>query len=216
VSSHSSVITSTEYLLGIRATAPPELEMFAQMDHGAPAPAADPHAAHGALASPPVSGATPIVSRVPIRMTAALNDHPVVADILLARANEISQDAGREVVVLVAHGPMADEENREWLADMKTLADRMSLRATFRRIDYLTVRDDAEDAVRAAATSDLRLLVERARGEGARVLIVPLLLSYGGIEGGIRKRLEGLDYVMARQALMPDDRIATWVIESSN
>ncbi len=42
--------------------------------------------------------------------------------------------------------------------------------------------------------------------------MVPLLLSYGGIEVGIRERLEGLDYRMANQALMPDDRLAEWVL----
>ena len=43
VSSHSSVITSTEYLLGLRAEAPADLKIFAKMDHsshGAPAAAA--------------------------------------------------------------------------------------------------------------------------------------------------------------------------------
>ena len=36
-------------------------------------------------------------------------------------------------------------------------------------------------------------------------------LSFGGIEQGIRKRLEGLDYVMAPQAIMPDDRLVDWI-----
>lgn len=215
VSSHSSVITSIEFLLGQRAVAPPELEMFAGMDHGAPSAAADPHAQHGARPAPAVPGSTPVTSRVPIRMVSALNDHPVVADILLARAMEISADPARETIVIVAHGPMDDDENREWLAAMKTLADRMVREPRFRRIDYLTVRDDADEPVRAAATADLRAVVTRARDEGSRVLIVPLLLSYGGIEDGIRKRLDGLDYVMARRALMPDDRLATWVIDSA-
>ena len=43
---------------------------------------------------------------------------------------------------------------------------------------------------------------------------MPLLLSYGGIEKGIRTRLEGLDYVMAQRALVPDDRMAEWVKRS--
>jgi hypothetical protein len=44
-----------------------------------------------------------------------------------------------------------------------------------------------------------------------RVLIVPVVLSFGGIEQGIRKRLDGLEYVMATQAIMPDDRLVEWV-----
>ena len=39
-------------------------------------------------------------------------------------------------------------------------------------------------------------------------------MSFGGIEQGLRKRLEGLDYVMTAQALMPDDRVVQWVLAS--
>ena len=46
---------------------------------------------------------------------------------------------------------------------------------------------------------------------GDRVLIVPVLLSFGGIEHGIGKRLDGLDYMMAPQAIMPDDRLIDWI-----
>ena len=41
---------------------------------------------------------------------------------------------------------------------------------------------------------------------------MPLLLSYGGIEVGIRRRLEGLPYRMAGQALLPDQRLSEWVL----
>jgi uncharacterized protein YacL len=46
------------------------------------------------------------------------------------------------------------------------------------------------------------------------LVFVALLLSYGGIESGLRKRLDGLAYVMAPQALMPDERLVRWVLES--
>jgi hypothetical protein len=44
------------------------------------------------------------------------------------------------------------------------------------------------------------------------VLVVPLLISFGGIERGLRERLEGLGYTMADAALMPDERLVTWVL----
>jgi hypothetical protein len=44
------------------------------------------------------------------------------------------------------------------------------------------------------------------------VLIVPHLMSFGGIEKGLLKRLEGLDYTITTQALMPDDRVVEWVL----
>ena len=40
-------------------------------------------------------------------------------------------------------------------------------------------------------------------------------MSFGGIEQGVRRRLEGLEYTMSEQALMPDDRILQWVLASA-
>jgi len=204
VSSHSSVVTSTEYLLGLRAEAPADLHAFAHMNHGA--------ASDAAPASDPMK---PIACPVPIRMTAALDDHQLVADILADRARALSTASSNEVVILVAHGPNDDAENARWLANMRSLASRMPNASTFARIDVLTVRDDASEEVRKQATSDLRGLVEQARAENHRALVVPLLLSFGGIEAGIRKRLDGLDYTMSDKALLPDPRIARWIVESA-
>jgi hypothetical protein len=38
-------------------------------------------------------------------------------------------------------------------------------------------------------------------------------MSFGGIERGIATRLDGLSYTMAGSALLPDDRLAAWVLE---
>src|SRR5262249_53075915 len=208
VSSYSSVVTSTEYLLGLRAEAPADLHVFAHMNHGG-------HGATASTAAPASDPTTPITCTVPIKMTAALDDHALVAEILADRARALSTDPSREVVILVAHGPNDDAENARWLANMRSLASRMPNASTFARIDVLTVRDDASEEVRKQATSDFRGLVEHARAENRRALVVPLLLSFGGIEAGIRTRLEGLDYAMSDQALLPDPRIARWIVESA-
>jgi len=90
--------------------------------------------------------------------------------------------------------------------------ETMRPRTGFSRIEHLTVRDDASEPVRDQATEELRGVVEGAVDEGKSVLIVPLLLSYGGIETGLRRRLEGLPYRMADQALLPDERLSEWVL----
>lgn len=209
VSSHSSVITSTEYLLGLRKEAPKELALFARMDHGHGG-----HPGHQA-ADANFDPTSPVKSTARIRMTAALDRHHIVSDILLSRLQSVSRDPKREVAVIVAHGPVSDEENAKWLADMASLVKRIEKASTFRRIEFLTVRDDAPAPVRAQAAAELRSVVERATAEGNQVLIVPLLLSYGGIEAGIKQRLEGLTYTMCRQALLPDERLARWVLLSA-
>ena len=114
--------------------------------------------------------------------------------------------------MLVAHGPTSEEDNNLWLENMDTLVERMRSRTHFSRIEHPTVRDDAPDPVRSQATAELRAVVEGVVEEGKSVLIVPLLLSYGGIEAGIRRRLEGLPYRIAQQALLPDERLYQWVL----
>jgi hypothetical protein len=213
VSSYSSVITSTEYLLGLRQEAPKDLAIFAKMSHASHgAPAAEDHSHHGKPAADPAS---PVDTTLPIRITPALNRHPLIGSIAADRARSISTAPEKESVILVAHGPVPDEDNRRWLADMAVLAESVKASAPYASVDYMTVRDDAGPAMREAATTELREKVQTQIAQGRRVLIVPHLMSFGGIEQGIRKRLEGLDYTMTSQALMPDDRIAQWVKESA-
>ena len=210
VSSWSSIITSTEYLLGLRAVAPPALAFYAKMRHSPP-PAAPTTAGHDDHTVMP-DGTTPIKPPGPIRMTAALNDHPIVADILVSRARSISRNPSDEAVVIVAHGPNNDEENRRWLTDMRSLAGQMRRSAPFASIDSLTLRDDAPKAVRDQITAELRTLVSQRLAERRRVLIVPLLVSFGGIDRGLRDRLDGLSYAMPSAGLVPDDRLVTWIL----
>ena len=204
VSSHSSVFRATEYLLGSRDDAPPQLEAFARM--GAR------RSGGGTGSDPDFEWTTPVETTMPISVTTALDGHALVAEILLSLAADVSRTPEEEVVVLVAHGPSSDEDNASWLANMSTLVEQMRPRTRFSRIEHLTVRDDASDPVRDEATAELRAVVEAVVDEGKSVLIVPLLLSYGGIEAGIRERLEGLQYRMADQALLPDERLAEWVL----
>lgn len=214
VSSNSSVITSTEWLLGLRAEMPEDYKVFARMSHGhgsAIEAGGNAHAEHGSGNGPDL---TPVKSSIPVQMTPALNRHSIVADILFDRARAISTKPSDEVVILVAHGPNPDDDNRKWLADLKALAELVRPRTSYHRIEYLTVRDDAPEPVRSQARAELRSLVEKATSEGKRALVVPVLLSYGGIEHGIRKRLEGLEFTMTPHGLLPDSRIAEWVLAS--
>ena len=204
ISSHSSVMRATEYLLGSREEAPPQLQAFARMGARRDAGRAD--------ADPGFDRTTPVETTVPITLTTALDGHALVAEILISRAADVSRTAEEEIVVLVAHGPGSAEDNELWLDDMEILVDRMRPRTSFSRIEWLTVRDDAPDPVRSQATAELRAVVEGAVQEGKSALVVPLLLSYGGIEAGIRRRLEGLPYRMAGRALLPDERLSEWVL----
>jgi sirohydrochlorin ferrochelatase len=212
VSSHSSVIDCTSYLLGIRPDMPPDLKIFASMNHGG---GDMQHHSMPHEQAQEEEATKPITASVPIRMTPALDHHPIVASILNDRAASISKNPGDEIVVLVAHGPVPEDENRRWLDDMNMLATTMRQRTPYAGIECLTLRDDAGKQERNEATEQLRTTVERISKGHHTALIVPLLLSYGGIEDGLRERLSNLPYKMAPQGLLPDNRIADWVLESA-
>lgn len=211
ISSHSSLIDSISYLLGLRSQQPEDLKMFAAMDNGSGGMAMD----HGSMSHDSSEAMKPVSSPVPIRMASALDHHRIVADILRDRAASISHDPAHEVVLLVAHGPVPEDENKLWLVDMDILANEMKQQSQYADIESLTLRDDADKPVRDAATQQLRERVEQISKAGHTVLIVPLLLSYGGIEGGLRERLKGLNYAMASQGVLPDKRIVDWVIAAA-
>jgi sirohydrochlorin ferrochelatase len=210
VSSHSSVIESTKYLLGLRPDAPEELADF-NMDHAMQNTNGHQTADADAKKTLP----QPVKCSLPLRMSPALDRHPIVAEILSDRAAAISRDPARDVLILVAHGPNDDRENAEWLADMAALAKLIAAHTSYARIHYVTLRDDADAPVRDRATAELRKYAQSADAAGYRVLIVPLLLSYGGIENGLRQRLDGIEHTLSPQALLPEPRIAQWVLESA-
>ena len=135
------------------------------MSHGS-ATAASGHDHHTAV---PADGTQPVRSSIPIRMSSALDGHPIIAAILADRARAISTDPAREAVILVAHGPVNDVENQRWLDNMAVLAGGIATVRAYASIDWMTVRDDAPAAIREAATAELRALVEKRRDAGDRV-----------------------------------------------
>ena len=149
-------------------------------------------------------------TKAELMLAPAMDDHPLVSEILLNYARSLSQQPGMESLVLVAHGPNEDAENEKWLEHLRAHADRIQEQLGFRRVEVVTLRDDAPQAVRDAATEELRAVVRQA-GENSKVLILPVLISVGDIQRKIRERLDGLPYVMSEKGLLEHSLAAEWI-----
>jgi sirohydrochlorin ferrochelatase len=204
VSSHSSIIRASSYLLGLSAEAPPELELFNSMSHGLQ----NPHGGH--TEGGPPADLSPIRSSVPIVMTSALDDHTLVAAILIDRARTISRRPATETVILVGHGANSDSDNLLWKRDLDSLAGQVAATLGFAASESVILLDDASPELRERAAEELRNRVRRASERGT-ALILPVLLSRGGIEAGLSQRLKGLEYRLPDHFLLPDARVAEWV-----
>lgn len=153
----------------------------------------------------------PIDKHASIRLAEPLNDSAVVVEILLDRIHEISADPAKESVIIVAHGPNDDTDNRRWSQILMSLSERIQKRGGFASVEGCTLHDDAISAIRRQAVERIRSRIEAIGSEGRRALVVSFLLAPGGIENKIGLELRGLNYAFNTKTLLPDSRISEWV-----
>src|SRR3989304_1266726 len=210
ISSYSPIIRQNEYLLGLRKKLadPPMMMQHSSDGHESN------HLSHGGE----LPSLRPLRVNAQVILTKALDDNPLVAEILDERINELSKDPPNETVILVAHGPNDEEDNRNWLGTMESIADRIYVsrseaRMRFKHIFCVTVRDDAEKAVHDQARQHLRSLV-RQSGKSGDVIVIPVFVAQGGVELKIVERLEGLKYRWSGKTLLPHGNIQRFIEES--
>ncbi len=222
ISSFSPIIRQNEYLLGIRSTLadPPMLMMSHSSSTNSTNDTGDSshsysYSSHKMGAGHESTELLPLKISAKIILTEPLNSHPLVAEIVYARINELSTAPETETVLLVAHGPSAEDDNKKWVKTIEDLADQVrSLQASkptkFKQIFALTVRDDADTAIYDQAKEHFRTLVSQSAKDG-ETIVIPLLLSQGGVEARYVKRLEGLDYKWSGKTLLPHQNITKFI-----
>lgn len=224
VSSYSMIIRQNEYLLGFRnqLVDPPMIMMHGQGHHGHGMNQNSGTMEHNnhhhnmndnAKKEAPTS-LKQLEINTPILLTKPLNDDDIVTSILIDRINDLSDNAMNETLILVAHGPNDNMDNKMWLTALHELSIQVKSAFgtnTFRNIEYLTLRDDALKEVYNKAKLEFRNLVKEANIEEGKALIVPVLLSNGGVEKRLQKRLDGLEYVYNNKTLLPDRKITKFI-----
>lgn len=139
------------------------------------------------------------------------DDHPLIAEVLLQRVLEVSQDPARETVILLAHGAGKDEDDRFWIEQMTQQAEFIRAKAPrrFRAIKVATVREDWPEK-RENAVAQVRKMVEEAGRDGGRALVISNRLVGAG---PYRKLLSGLDYTLNDRGIASHPNLTRWVEE---
>ncbi len=149
-----------------------------------------------------------------ILFTPPLSDNPIISQILLDYANDISTDQKNEAVIIVGHGPTGEEDNINELAMVQKHADYIRNNSEFADVRVMNLQDDAEKATRAANVQTLRDNAEEMAQGGRRILIVGFLLGTAGIQPKIEADLEGIDYKFNANGMSAHPKFATWIQES--
>ena len=143
-------------------------------------------------------------------MTSAIDSHPLIAEILLDRASELSKNPDDETVIIVGHGPNDPLQNEKWLKEMRILASFVKEKGNFKDVKVTTLRDDAPKKIKENATMILREMIMMTSLKG-NVIVIPHLVARGGIESGIPERLKGLNYIYNGKTLLPHENITKWI-----
>lgn len=182
ISSHSPIIGNFRYILGLQ----PHMARDTQLKH-----------------------LERVKSKLQIVFGEAMDDHPLISEILLDRALNAGTPPQRTTVILIAHGPNSEENDRLWRADLAVHAKYLRDHGQFRDVRYLTHRNDAPPPIKAEARRALRAAVAQGMLAGD-VAVVPVLLSSGGVEDEIRADLQGLRFRFAKP-LLPHPNVQRWV-----
>ena len=133
---------------------------------------------------------------------------PLLAQVLLERAKELSKNPEKETVILLAHGTDSEERNQHWMENLAALTDKMRENggADFRNIQYHTWREDWADK-REVAVKRIREMIEEAGRDGGTAIVVPERTAG---RGGGEKHFEGLSYRYAT-GFSPHANFMLWV-----
>ncbi|MDE2490132.1 MAG: hypothetical protein KGM24_04750, partial [Elusimicrobia bacterium] len=140
IQSRSEVMDQTRYVLGLRRR-PSEVMRRAARRFDAMM-ASMPLAQRMMMPKMHLFGLERVKTRLPLAMTPALDGSPIVARVLLERARALSRDPGREIVVLVAHGPVDDRAVPAWDETLARQAAAVRRAGGFAGASYAILRDD--------------------------------------------------------------------------
>lgn len=168
-------------------------------------PAMHEHLHHGGIERPSAG--------IPMKVTPALDASPELAQVLADRALAIEGLPSGHALLLVGHGPNSAEDYAAWMANLRPIADSVAARTGFQDVRVELVREDAPAPVRREAVRRLRDLVDlQARLTGKPVVVVPILISRGGIpRTRLLTDLEGLPVRYVGEPLLPHPSIVTWI-----
>ena len=152
-------------------------------------------------------------TRLPIRVTPAMDDAPQVARVIADRALALAPEASGRALFIVGHGPNSAEDYASWMKNLRPIADSVRAWTGFRDVRVDVVRDDAPAPVRAEAVLRVRELIGMQHELTQReVIVVPMLVSKGAVSRDrIPADLAGLPVIYGGEPLLPHASMSRWV-----
>lgn len=205
LSSHSEMYRQVEYVLGLREE--PDILFWILMNSSGE------HTGHGKH-SAGFEMLEKVKFKIPYRVANPINYSPLIAGILEERLSR--SDFSRQTsVFILAHGPISEEDNKEWARDLGKYERWLSARFGNAEFFGMTFRDDAPAFIKEVAVKNIRETAMLEINKGRKIIAIPFLLAPGGREMEIQKILEGYDCEIIAGTLLPHQNISVWIESQS-
>lgn len=160
-----------------------------------------------------MSGITRPVTRVPLRLTKAIDRSPELARVVADRALALTATPRQQGLLIVGHGPNSAEDYAAWMEHLRVVADSVRAWTGFRDVRVELVRDDAPAPVRAEAVRRVRELIELQHlATGEEVIVVPVLVSAGSVSRDkVPNDIRGTPSRYAGEPLLPHPAMTRWI-----
>ncbi len=137
--------------------------------------------------------------------------HPIMGEIMLEHALQLSTDPSNELVIIMGHGPMTPKENEMELAIMAKHANAIREGGSFKDVKYWNVQDDLPPDQRAANVAKVRGWIKDARDQGMDVIVVTNALTQSGIVDRLKNDVDGTGAKFNDSGLMQNPRFSDWI-----
>jgi len=149
-----------------------------------------------------------------IKFLEPISDSIYAKKIVLEYANEISLDQNKEVIIIIAHGPVNADDNDKELKLMNNIGQYILNNSNFSDVEAFTLQDDAPKEVREQNVASIKTFIEKSNREGKRVLMVSNLMSGKGIQKSIKSDFNGLSYTFNSKGLLAHPLFKEWIVNS--
>ncbi|MBA1342227.1 MAG: hypothetical protein C5S52_01325 [ANME-2 cluster archaeon] len=230
VSSHSSHIQEIEYVLGLRETLPLTAEhvvvegvemersivstggRYAISHVPLEADADGDMRALGRLEEGVEEELVPVETDAEIILTAAMDDHWLVAGIVADRTADLCADPKGETLVLVAHGTAEGDNFVGWVNSTSSLANQARLKLAYWRDPAIGLSGTEAAFIHHNGTLHPEFTLRPVVSDATDPVVVPLMVSEGYFTGTkIPGLLENLTYAYDGSALTPHPNVAGWI-----
>jgi hypothetical protein len=137
--------------------------------------------------------------------------HPIMGEIMLEHAQQLSTDPSNELVIIMGHGPMTPKENEMDLAIMTKHAKAIQQGGGFKEVKRWNVQDDLPPDKRAANVATVRGWIKDAQDQGMNVIIVTNVLTQSGVMNRLMNDVDGTGAKFSDRGLMQNPLFSDWI-----